>query len=471
MADAYITDTGLDKPTLADCVQEIGDSLEGVVGPVNREADSTTGQWIGVEAEANSVHFEALEQLWNSRFLSSATGMALDAIGSWFGVDREAETSTQVNAVIYGAESTQVPAGSLASYGNYQFYLSAAETISRASLVDGAFQVLNNTQSTYTVRAASVDYTYTRNDGDSIADIASALSKLIDGSAQYTSTSNGSRVTMTAENLIEGYPSSVTSGLQWVTIGSPAVFTASDAGDIAVPVGGLSTPVSAISDWTGITNLIEGSTGSEREGDTSYRLRLKNSRGSIQGAATQSAITQRLLALSGITIVRVFENDTMGTVNNIPAKSIHCIVGGGLEQDIADAIWKYKATGIGTYGAITLSVSDYYKNTQSVRFSRPEEKDIYVKVNVTLLDNEETLPDAVISLINEGVVNYFTTLSLGDDVITQRIYGYIYSNTTGLGRIEVTASQDGINYSIDNVTIPYGAYATITSDRVEVTGV
>ncbi|WP_158782511.1 baseplate J/gp47 family protein [Pantoea sp. BAV 3049] len=471
MADAYITDTGLDKPTLADCVQEIGDSLEGVVGPVNREADSTTGQWIGVEAEANSVHFEALEHLWNSRFLSSATGMALDAIGSWFGIEREGKTSTQVNAVVYGSESTQVPAGSLASFGNYQFTLASAATISRASLVDGVFQVLNNTQSAYTVRAAGVDYTYTKQDGDAQADIAAALSQLIEGSDQFTSTANGSRVYLTSENLIQGYPVSINAGLQWVTIGSPASFTASEAGSITVPAGGLNTPVSAITGWTGVNNLVDGSTGSERESDYNYRLRLKNSRGSVQGAATQSAISNRLLAVSGVTIARVIENDTMSTVNNIPAKSIHCIVSGGLEQDVANAIWTYKATAIGTYGAITLSVKDIFNNIQSVSFSRPEEEDIYVRVNVTLLDDEEVLPDAVITLIKEGVVNYFSTLSLGDDVITQRMYGYIYSKTTGLGRIEVTASQDGTNFSEDNIEIPYGGFASVTPDRVEVTGV
>ncbi|MGR7257680.1 baseplate J/gp47 family protein [Klebsiella aerogenes] len=149
MADTFITDTGLEKPTLAECVQEVGDSLESVVGPINREADSTTGQWVGVEAEANAVHFEALEHLWNSRFLNFATGMALDAIGTWFGISRNRESYTQVNAVIYGTESTLVPAGAIASFGNYQFVLTEASVISRTVLVDGAFRVNNATQASY----------------------------------------------------------------------------------------------------------------------------------------------------------------------------------------------------------------------------------------------------------------------------------------------------------------------------------
>ena len=84
MAD-YITATGFDKPTLPEMVQEIGDAMETVVGPINREADSTTGQWIGIEAEQNAIHFETEEELWASRFLASAEGFALDALGDWMG--------------------------------------------------------------------------------------------------------------------------------------------------------------------------------------------------------------------------------------------------------------------------------------------------------------------------------------------------------------------------------------------------
>jgi len=72
MAFEYMTDNGLVKSTLAKCVQNIGDALEEVVGPVNRESDGTTGQWISVKAEA--VHFEVLEYLWASLSLNTATG-------------------------------------------------------------------------------------------------------------------------------------------------------------------------------------------------------------------------------------------------------------------------------------------------------------------------------------------------------------------------------------------------------------
>lgn len=472
MADTFITDTGLEKPTLAECVQEIGDSLESVVGPINREADSTTGQWVGVEAEANAVHFEALEYLWNSRFLNFATGMALDAIGTWFGISRNRESYTQVNAVIYGTESTLVPAGAIASFGNYQFVLTEASVISRTVLVDGSFRVNNATQASYTVRVAGIDKTYTKQSGDTSTDIAEGLAALIDATSNFSSSNNGSSVSLTSENLIQGYSLSLGSGLSWTTIGSPAVFRATETGAIVVPVGGLSTPVSAVTGWNGVNNLVSGSTGSDRESDSDYRLRLQNARGSNGGAATEPAIRSRLLTeVEGVTLAVVIENDTMATVDSIPPKAIHCIVAGGLEQDVANTIWKYKAAGIATYGTTTITVQDSYGRSHDVSFSRPVNTPIYVKVEVTLLDPEEELPSTVITLIKQGVQNYFATLSLGDDVITQRIYGYVYSNTSGLGKMNITVSQDGSIFSDNNIPIPDTAYASVSTDNIEVTGV
>ena len=148
--------------------------------------------------------------------------------------------------------------------------------------------------------------------------------------------------------------------------------------------------------------------------------------------------------------------------HRVAPKAIHTIVSGGLEQDIADAIWKYKGAGIATYGAISITVYDRYQRPHLVNFSRPTEIDIYVKVDVVLLDTEEPLPSAVVDAIKQGVVAYGATLGLGDDVITQRIYGYIYANTTGIGKMTVTET---------NISIPENSFASFSTANVEVSGV
>ncbi|CBX44535.1 baseplate component [Erwinia phage phiEt88] len=472
MAD-YITSTGFDKPTLPEIVQKIGDAMETVIGPINREADSATGQWIGIEAEQSAIHFETAEAVWASRFLASAERFALDALGDWMsGITRHGKTYTRVNSVLYGDESRLVPAGTLASFGNNQFRLPADYSISRSNLLDGEIRVNSATLSSYTVRIAGSDSVYTKKDGDTTSSIAAAISVLVNATSQYSSTSNGSVIRITSKNLIAGYSVSLSEGLTWQRIGSPGIFDAVDSGPIVVPVGGLNNPVSAIAGWSGVNNLVQGATGSDIESDTDYRKRLYQSRSSSGGAATVPAIETRLITeVSGVTLAKVIENDRMQAVNGIPEKAIHTIVSGGLEQDIANAIWKYKGAGIETFGDIEIAAYDRHKRPHIVKFSRPMQVEIRVKVDVVLLDTEEQLPAAVVEAIQQGVVNYGSNLGLGDDVITQRIYGYIYSNTTGIGKMTITVSTDGASYTEDNVSIPENSYAHFSISNVEVSGV
>ncbi|MBV4411837.1 hypothetical protein J0B02_03150 [Enterobacteriaceae bacterium YMB-R22] len=199
---------------------------------------------------------------------------------------------------------------------------------------------------------------------------------------------------------------------------------------------------------------------------------MRNARSANNGSATESAISARLLnEVAGVTLAVVLENDTMKTVDDMPPKSIQCIVAGGLEQDIADAIWKYKAAGIETYGTTNITVRDSHGQSHVVGFSRPVNLTIYVRVAVTLLDDEEELPVSVVKLIKDGVKAYFSTLSLGSDVITQRMYGYIYEKTTGIGKLTITVSSNGTDFSEQNISVPVTAYATVSDENIEVTGV
>lgn len=468
MAQNVLTDTGFNRPTMAVLVQRIGDRLEAAVGPINRKPDSNTGQFIGSVAEEITIAYETTEAVWLSRFIESATGFALDAIGEWMGgTARRGRSQTQVNAVVYGDESRSVLAGALASFQNYTFVLSASVTITRGALVDGSFNVTDASQTSYTARVNGVDYTYTRKPSDTAASIAAALASLINGSANYSASSNGTLVKLTSENLIEGYPVSLTSGLTWNKIGSPAVFTAVDYGAISVPVGALNNPVSAIPGWNGVNNLVSGSTGSDRETDTEYRQRLKNSLGAGDGKATVNAIKSALLNdVAGVTLAEVLENDTMIDTSTIDAKSILCIVDGGLEQDIAQKIWDMKAGGISTSGDILVTAYDTSGRPHGVYFSRSGRTAVYIRVSVDKLNSEEQLPSDIVSLIKEGVSSYFATLGLGDDVVIQRMYGYVYANTSGIAKMTITASTNGTSFTANDILIPETGSAQLTSTEV-----
>lgn len=472
MAQNVLTDTGFNRPTLAQLIQRVGDRLEAAVGPINREADSSTGQFIGSVAEELSIAYETTEAVWLSRFIESASGIALDAIGEWMGgIQRRSRTQTQVNAVVYGSEGIPVPAGSLASYQNNNFALENQVTITRGALVDGSFSVDNNTQATYTIRANGVDYTYTKAADATTTTIATRLAALINANSEiYTATSNGSTVNLTAANNVQGYSVSLSSGMTWTKIGSPAVFRAVEFGPISVPIGSLNNPVSAVPAWNGVTNLVAGSTGNDRESDADYRQRLQSSLGSANGRATVDSIKSALLNdVEGVTLAEVLENDTMNATETMEPKSILCIVDGGLEQEIAQKIWDYKGGGIYTNGQILVTAYDSSGKPHGVRFSRSGQVTVYIRVQVNRFDSEEEVPADIVSRIVQGVENYFATLSLGDDVIIQRIYGYIYANTSGIASMTITGSQDGVTFNTSDIEV--GETASAKLQTVEVTGV
>ncbi len=471
MAQNVLTDRGYNRPTMAQLVQRIGDRLEVAVGPINRRADSNTGQFIGAVAEEIAIAYETSEAVWTSRFVELASGMALDAVGEWMGgITRRGRTQTQVNAVVYGDEGIPLLAGTLASYGNNSFTLEADTTITRGNLVDGAFTVDNPTPAVFTVRANGVDYTYTRKSDDNATQIAAGIASALNKSEYYTASSNGATVSIRAASTVQGYSVSLSSSLSWSRIGSPAVFRAVDFGPIAVPVGALNNPVSAVSGWTGINNLVIGSAGNERESDDDYRQRLINSLGNTDGRATVDSIKAALLNdVEGVTLVEVLENDTMIDTANIAAKGILCIVDGGLEQEIAQKIWDYKGGGISTSGDLLITVRASSGRPQGVRFSRSGRVQVWIRVNIDRLNTEEVLPVDVISRIQQGVVDYFSTLGLGDDVILQRIEGYIYARTTGIAKMTITSSTNGTSYAANDIAV--GSTASAALQETEVTGV
>jgi len=472
MAQNVLTDTGFNRPSLAQLVQRIGDRLEAAVGPINREADSNTGQFIGSVAEEISIAYETTEAVWLSRFIESASGFALDAIGEWMGgIQRRARTQTQVNAVVYGTEGIQIPAGALASYGNNNFTLENAVTITRGALVDGTFNIDSAAPASFTVRANGVDLIYTKAAGDTTSTIASNLAAQINSQSDYyTASANGSAVNITSSNNVQGYAVSLGSGMTWTKIGSPAIFRAVEYGPVSVPIGSLNNAVSAVSGWTGVNNLVIASAGNDRESDADYRQRLQNSLGNTQGRATVDSIKAALLNdVDGVTLAEVLENDTMTATASIDPKGILCIVDGGLEQEVAQKIWDYKAAGIETSGSILVTAYDTSGKPHGVRFSRSGQVLVYIRVVVNRLDSEEGTPADIVARIQQGVRNYFSTLSLGDDVIIQRIYGYVYANTTGIASMTITGSTNGTTYSANDITVSETASARL--NKVEVSGV
>lgn len=467
MAQTILTATGFNRPTLAELLKRIGDNVAVVVGPVNRDPDSGTGQLLGTFAEALGVNYETAEHVFLSRFVSSAEGSALDAIGEWMGNPRQTKTKTRVNVILYGENGRTVPAGSTATYNNHLFSLAADVTISNSNTNDITIRFVATTGNVG-VRINSISYTVP-GDNKQPFEVANQVAALVNtagssgGTSAFTAVANGANLRITSPNVNSGIIVSPEGGGASIQqVGSPGLMTALEDGPIVVPANLLTTPVSAVTGWTGINNPTAGATGASRESDTSYRARLSNAQGATTGKATPEAIKANMLTVSGVTSATVIVNNTMTTNSEgQPGKSYMVVVSGGLAQDIGQMIWNVGGAGIETFGDHQVTAQDSDGNPHVINYSVVQPQEVDVKVVVDNLSSEEIASTGLKQLIIGAISNYFATLGLGDDVVPQRMFGYIYNATHGVIHMTITAGLAG--GPLSEAAVP------IDSDRVAAT--
>ncbi len=132
--------------------------------------------------------------------------------------------------------------------------------------------------------------------------------------------------------------------------------------------------------WTAVTNNVAAVVGAPVETDAELRQRQSVS----VAIPSQNLLESTVAAIKAIPEVsrsRVYDNDTNLTDSNgIPGHSIAAVVEGGLDRDIAEAIYLRKGPGGGTYGSTTYNYTNSLGVTTAIRYSRPT----YTSINVTL---------------------------------------------------------------------------------------
>ena len=138
-----------------------------------------------------------------------------------------------------------------------------------------------------------------------------------------------------------------------------------------------------------------------------------------------------------------------------------------------------KPAGIRAYGAIFGTAYDLGNLAHNVYFSRPTPKYAFVKVSYSLYDEESlTIPEEDIrDSIVQGINAYGRTLKVGNDVIPNRIYGYIYDVIKGveINEIKVALSNsqsvppsDG-QYTTARITVDGDQYTVWESSQYTIT--
>lgn len=468
-----LTSTGLERPRLNEIKSDIDDDLTQVIGPINTGPDAVLGQMTGIQAASLDDAYETLEDVYNSMYPATAEGVSLDRAVALLGIIRLNASPVVVTAVVYGSEGTVIPENALA-HADVQYFNTSPVTISSNAAIDARVQVSNVADGTlYRITINGVQYSYTSGVGSTKSSILNGLDSLIPSG--YLSTVSNDQLRIYAVDGQTPFNIDLSAGLSFANVGSPAIFVSVVSGLRELPVGALASIDTPVFGWTGINNLIPGAGSRDVETDIELRQRQADS-SRVTGSATVKAIRSRLLQeVAGVTAVSVFENRSHIFVAGQPPHSFEALVQGGTDQAVAQNIWENKPAGIETYGNVDIEVEDDNGDDQTIRFSRPVGTYAWVRVTINSLYPEEPLPASTAQAIKDAVIAAGLSMTVGEDLITQRFIGPIYANTQGIGMLTVetaiTSTPNGTpTYSTSNKPVDRSSVALFSTDRIEVVG-
>lgn len=454
-----VTVNGFVRKRLPEIREDIFKSLEQNLGStVSRQPNSMIGVLVGVYAAELDRMWQLLERDYYDRSPISASEGSLDNTLAYTNVQRKKAQASYLYAVCYGRSGMVLPANcQIKDASGYKWNIIEESTITLNDCVHVTLDVVAPAEGKiYSVQFdndAVIKYTAQENDTALIVAVALA--------SQSVEKWQGSIVEgkLVFERSDRRYGAVVVPNESFVVtqVGSPIRFDCEEYGEIEPLLNSVNYINTNYDGWFSVSNESETYVGRDYETASEVRQRYASAvfRNSI---GMKESIKAALLELQDVTSVTIYENRTDETVDGLKPHSFQAIVFGGDEEAIARTILNVAPLGIDTNGDICVRIEDSEGAAQDVCFSRPHEVQIYVKVIIKEY-NEEILPGDAIDKIKNIVVKQIGKLSMGNDVIYQRLLGPIYSGVDGISYVECSVSKDGKTYKQENIPIGRGELA------------
>jgi uncharacterized phage protein gp47/JayE len=236
-------------------------------------------------------------------------------------------------------------------------------------------------------------------------------------------------------------------------------------GAISASADTLTVIKSPLFGWSSVTNTAAMTVGKLRETDQQLRERRRGSVSKGNRNMTE-ALWAKLSDLSGVIEVSVLENATQYTDSRgLPPHSIHVVISGGDEAQIAQTIWASKTGGTEVAGTEEYIIIDEVGNEQVMKFSRPIDVTIKVAVYITPLSGYSF---STASLIKEAVLDYLNDeIAVGGDIINSALYTPL--NEIGgfaIDRIELAKGNEAL--AEKSIYLEFNERISISTNNVEV---
>jgi hypothetical protein len=161
-------------------------------------------------------------------------------------------------------------------------------------------------------------------------------------------------------------------------------FRAKEIGAVSVLANTVTTPVTIVLGVTAVNNPSVVSTlGADQETDSELKIRrIKSVAINAQGYLT--SLLAEILNVETVETAIVYENTT-DTVDSdgIPAHGAWCIVEGGTDALVAEAIYNKRNAGCAMAGAVEVDILQVDGTLFTVKFDRPSSEDIHIQFSIT----------------------------------------------------------------------------------------
>lgn len=291
-------------------------------------------------------------------------------------------------------------------------------------------------------------------------------------------------LTFTGEDGVEvpeGFLAETTAGMQYITVSSgvirngevtlpaTAVSSGPDSNTLKGTITTITNPKLGIET---VTNAKPFDGGRNTETDAEFRERYYKSVDFAGGVNLEAIIAEVYESVEAVIAVTGEENDTDDeSESGLPPHSVEIIAYGGLDEEIAQAIYRRKAAGIESFGNTTVPVITASGRTYNIRFSRPSPVNIWVKVFNLVTDKH--FPLNGIEQIKQSIVAYIGAdtrggLNIGQSVICVKMPTEVLK-VPGVVDFDLQISADGKTYGWDNISILARQKAVTNESMVVVT--
>jgi uncharacterized phage protein gp47/JayE len=288
------------------------------------------------------------------------------------------------------------------------------------------------------------------------------LQRLVPSNSTANITIIGQAGTIIANGIVED-----ANGLQWalpasvtVPVGGSIVVTATckTPGAIAAAANTINQIATPTFGWQSANNAANAVPGAPVESDAELRVRQSKST-SLPAQTVIGGIYAAIANLSGVTQLKIYDNDTGSTDSNgIPAHSISVVVQGGDATAIAQAIALKKTPGTGTYGTTSETVVDSQGIPNTINFFAATQVPIDINITIKAYAGYVTTTGATIIAQLKKYLNGMGIGGTDNFVFNSKLYSP--ANDTGAvansyNVTALTARRGSSSFSTANIAIAF----------------